>query len=175
MCVIDNCLLNCDDVHRAANEFGGSMRARAAKTGSTGKWIVASCATAVALTGGCASSSFTEEGSSSTVETYDVRQAARTDAEFREVVDDAMPGTFRDDDPAKPPLAFFAKTTCGALAFAEDSELADSHGKGDDPLYEGSRDDVRMRLVNLWAERLPPDDARTFVDISIGTFCPEYR
>lgn len=96
--------------------------------------------------------------------------------EFHAEVERQLPGVFNytDGEADQIPLAFFAKTSCGAVELAQDEELADEHGAADDPLYQGTAIEVRERLVDRWAARLGEADASTFVNLSIESFCPKY-
>lgn len=97
--------------------------------------------------------------------------------EFHAELDRELPDVFNytEGDAEQIPLAFFAKTSCGAVELAQHEELAEEHGAADDPLYQGTTAEVRERLVERWAERLGEADGSTFVNLSIESFCPEYK
>lgn len=102
----------------------------------------------------------------------EINASVEADEEFRERVDQELPGVFKPEQPGKVPLAFFGKLNCGALVYALDSDIAREDGMHNDPMYQGDVHQVRQNMVELWVEEIGRDDAEEFVDISIDVFCP---
>lgn len=89
-----------------------------------------------------------------------VGASLQADREFRQAVDRELPGVFQPERPGVVPLAFFGRTTCGALRYAGEAELRDGTALTAD------------EVVERWARDLGAHDARKFVAISVEFFCP---
>lgn len=98
--------------------------------------------------------------------------SVEAEREFRERVDQELPGVFNPEQPGQVPLAFFGKASCGALAYATDPSLVREGGVHTEPMYHGDTAQVRERLIEVWTDDIGRDNARTFVDVSIDVFCP---